>query len=180
MLPARRLRRPQSAGDSAVPQAERKKRAPHLPAQVRRGRGGVGSPCGAPGAGPGRREDGRGAAPAAESPHPPSARRFLILGNFLNAPGQAPHFLPAAAPAPRAPPQPPVPPAPKAPREPRAGQRRPERAGTRRRGRPGRPEGRAAGDRSTRLPGTEARGQGPSYTMRGTANNGNLSPCRLF
>lgn len=140
----------------------------------------MGSPCGAPGAGPGRREDGRGAAPAAESPHPPSARRFLILGNFLNAPGQAPHFLPAAAPAPRAPPQPPVPPAPKAPREPRAGQRRPERAGTRRRGRPGRPEGRAAGDRSTRLPGTEARGQGPSYTMRGTANNGNLSPCRLF
>ncbi|XP_059266135.1 basic proline-rich protein-like [Mustela nigripes] len=29
---------------------------------------------------------------------PPGARRFLILGNFLNAPGQAPHFLPAAAP----------------------------------------------------------------------------------
>lgn len=35
--------------------------------------------------------------PPPESPQSPSAWRFLILGNFLNAPRQAPHFLPAAA-----------------------------------------------------------------------------------
>lgn len=35
--------------------------------------------------------------PPPESPQSPSAWRFLILGNFLNAPRQAPRFLQAAA-----------------------------------------------------------------------------------
>ena len=75
---------------------------PHLPVsgEARAGRGSPGT-----GLARSRRQlwAQRRAAPSSsllqppESPQSPSARRFLILGNFLNAPGQAPHFLPAAA-----------------------------------------------------------------------------------
>lgn len=127
----------------------------------------MGSKC------PGSRARGRGVGRMAEeqsrpreSPHPPSARRFLILGNFLNAPGQAPHFLPAAAPAPVRPHSRPCP----------QRQMRRENPGQGSGGQSARvPGGEVAlggrrgggerpGERSTRLPGTEARGQGPSYT----------------
>lgn len=54
----------------------------------------------------GRPQQQRGAAPAAGArssrasgvAQPPSARRFLILGNFLNALGRQPHFLPDSTP----------------------------------------------------------------------------------
>lgn len=65
--------------------------------------------------------------PPPESPQPPNVRCFLILGNFLNAPGQARTSSRPPRPAARASCAPRVP---RAPPAPRAGQRQPEHART--------------------------------------------------
>lgn len=153
--------------DSAFPRAEREERAPHLPAQVRRGRGGVGSKCPGSGRGPGasvgwqRSRAGRG-----NRLTRPARGASSFWATSLTRPGR-PHT--SSRPPPQRPVRPHSRPCPQR-------QRRPENPGQRSGGQsarvPGgevdlggrRGGGERPGERPTRLPGTEARGQRPSNT----------------
>lgn len=167
-VPRRRPRAPR-------PAPRRRPGARLLPVQralrrgVRRWRARAVGPRGCPGAARAARSSSL--LPPPESPQPPREQRFLILGNFLNEPGQAPHFLPAAPQRPGAPcaQRPPVrslrpvrPPAPSAPlrlmplgapcaqdaRRAQGGQLQPERSRILGKGWPQRPEVRGKAERS--------------------------------
>ncbi|XP_043309196.1 uncharacterized protein LOC122431781 [Cervus canadensis] len=140
--------------------------------QVRRGRGaGLREPDGRDGGGSSGTAPGHPSSSSLlqspESPQSPSARRFLILGNFLNAPWQALNFLPAAAPRCPRPALPPV--RPQRPAQgigrqsaPEPGSRgRPERRGRRGEGKGARW---ALGPNS---PGAGSPDEGASYAKRG-------------